>query len=474
MDRLPPSAGSVRRARERAQAGLPREPPPRRPQMMDDAPDMEYTATPLRPMPPQPAASKPRRQRAQQPQEGKAGQNISRPTQVPQWPLPGPIASPTTPADPNPYRPPPGRPQQAPQRPPRPSRVPSLVDETRLQESTPMFLSQSIPENPQDAPQEQMATTPVTVSSSSRLTSSSVGTIPDFPTPANAPAIPARKSFNLGPPPSSRRGASSFYSAASFVSPIPEESPRSRSHGSYASSAAMPDAWRPVSPMRSPRSPQSPGNPDAFYDESITDKSRDSNYDDYGDERFGDESKLVRSASLGKKAKAALVDNKVSTSNQAVPRPSPVPAQSFDSGTGYLDVSTSSSTTLPTARPTPVTTPAAAHNPTLERDGILGAAAVAAAASPSDPEDLSNAGQSSRQFNRLSAIRRPPKLDIDAVRTAEARGSLTSLPDLIRRATRLAAMIEGGKRPASRFEDFSEFLTEKGSGRNGANERSGT
>jgi len=35
--------------------------------------------------------------------------------------------------------------------------------------------------------------------------------------------------------------------------------------------------------------------------------------------------------------------------------------------------------------------------------------------------------------------RRPPRLNVDAVREAEARGSLTSLPDLIRRATRLAA-----------------------------------
>jgi hypothetical protein len=60
-------------------------------------------------------------------------------------------------------------------------------------------------------------------------------------------------------------------------------------------------------------------------------------------------------------------------------------------------------------------------------------------------------------FSRLSAIRRPPRLDIDAVREAEARGSLTSLPDLIRRATRLAAMMDRGKRPASRMNDINDF-----------------
>jgi hypothetical protein len=60
-------------------------------------------------------------------------------------------------------------------------------------------------------------------------------------------------------------------------------------------------------------------------------------------------------------------------------------------------------------------------------------------------------------FSRLSAIRRPPRLDMDAVRDAEARGSLTSLPDLIRRATKLAAMMDRGKRPGSRLNDLNDF-----------------
>ncbi|EME39048.1 hypothetical protein DOTSEDRAFT_48471 [Dothistroma septosporum NZE10] len=41
--------------------------------------------------------------------------------------------------------------------------------------------------------------------------------------------------------------------------------------------------------------------------------------------------------------------------------------------------------------------------------------------------------------------RRPARLDVDAVRDAEARGSLTSLPDLIRRATTLASNLDRGK-----------------------------
>ena len=65
---------------------------------------------------------------------------------------------------------------------------------------------------------------------------------------------------------------------------------------------------------------------------------------------------------------------------------------------------------------------------------------------------------------RQQAMRRPPPLDIDAVRNAEARGSLTSLPDLIRRATQLATMIDKGKRPASRLDDLTMWFGTNGNG----------
>lgn len=47
--------------------------------------------------------------------------------------------------------------------------------------------------------------------------------------------------------------------------------------------------------------------------------------------------------------------------------------------------------------------------------------------------------------------RKPPRLDMDAVRGAEARGSLSSLTDLIRRATKLASNLDHG-RTASRAD----------------------
>nr|OQO25528.1 hypothetical protein B0A51_06566 [Rachicladosporium sp. CCFEE 5018]OQO26032.1 hypothetical protein B0A51_06717 [Rachicladosporium sp. CCFEE 5018] len=40
---------------------------------------------------------------------------------------------------------------------------------------------------------------------------------------------------------------------------------------------------------------------------------------------------------------------------------------------------------------------------------------------------------------------RPPRLNVDSVREAEIRGSLTSLPDLIKRATKLASYLDRGK-----------------------------
>ncbi|KIW67218.1 hypothetical protein PV04_06484 [Phialophora macrospora] len=58
--------------------------------------------------------------------------------------------------------------------------------------------------------------------------------------------------------------------------------------------------------------------------------------------------------------------------------------------------------------------------------------------------------------DKIPASRRPPKLDMDAVRDAEARGSTTSLADLIKRATKLAANLDRGK-TASRLGMLDMF-----------------
>jgi hypothetical protein len=408
-------------------------------------------ATPLHPPPSGPSQSKPAKSRLRPVQESKSGLTISRPMQMPQWPLNN-NASPSGPNKLDSQKPP--KSQQTPQRPPRPSqsRIPSILDQSRPQQPTPVFTSRPTIPDTQDKNDNGLQNNLASVSgSSARQTTSSVGTIPDFPTPAPGNSLaPPRKSAILGPPPSSRRGASSFYSNASFVSPIPEESPRSRSHGSYASSAAMPETWPAESPQIG-----SPGYGDAFYDESMTERSRESGYDD-----FGDESQLVRSASLGKKGRPALITTKGSSSSSSSNiRHGPVPMPVVSDNEAYMSTATSSSETVPTLQKPRASYINTASRESLSTDAILMAYASTGSSDSRDPIQL---GDIPHHQSRLSAMRRPPRLDIDAVRAAEARGSLTSLPDLIRRATRLASMIDKGKRPASRLDALDAFSGEKG------------
>ncbi|KAH8205630.1 hypothetical protein TruAng_000124 [Truncatella angustata] len=411
--------GSVRRARERAQAGLPRErlePPTSIPRL------------PIRN--PNNGASRPQAPAGLQSKDGNIGLAISRPTPVPQWPLAGPLTSPASSEGSEPYRPPAGR--APPQRPPRPSRVPSILDASKVQDHTPVFQYTQ-----QDPRLSEISAPETPVTPSSRSTAhSSVGSIPDFPLPVAVPPVQSRRSVTLGPPPSSRRGQSSFYSTVSYVSPIPEESPRTRSHTSYASSAAIPESYGTISPGIS--------NDGNYYD----DIAEESVYSD-----DADESRLVRSASIGRKSKPSLVTMRSSSAEKGemVPivlpiRPMPKPQQQdpkspFPEGTGFIDGSSGSSDTTSSRLPTVGTA--------VTTNSMLGAFQ---AASASDPSSITKAA--SPQPFRLSALRRPPRLDIDAVRAAEARGSLTSLPDLIKRATRLASMMDRGKRPASRFDDL--------------------
>lgn len=72
-----------------------------------------------------------------------------------------------------------------------------------------------------------------------------------------------------------------------------------------------------------------------------------------------------------------------------------------------------------------------------------------------NPLLTSSAGKSKHK-SKIPNMKQPLRLDIEAVREAEARGSMTSLPDLIRRATRLAANLDHG-RTASTLSVFDLF-----------------
>ena len=438
--------------------------------------------------------------------QGPIGVAISKPTPVAQWPLADETQKIANNVQ---YRPPAGR-QNPPQRPPRPSRVPSILDASRLQDPTPSF--QYKPRQPEQnlavksqgrysgSDESPVVTSPMTPSSR-QSTNSSIGTIPDFPVPmmppqAVQPPVTVRRNPGLGPPPSTRRGTSSYYSQTSLVSPIPEESQGSqtpdKAHDSYASSAAIPMAWD----ANSSRLDDDFDDRDNMYEgqgygsgywphETIEEgrESRESNLDD------SDDRGLIRSASLGKRAKPSMVTTKplekqgqrssleaeqqpksgkmgaaalgaaagaalAATATKDGQREVVWPMMGFPdsplaSGTGFIDSNSSEEEISQISKPATVNSNHAVSS-----------------IQPKAP--FPEQGAMTPSFNRrLSEMRRPRKLDIDAVRDAEARGSLTSLPELIRRATRLAAMIDRGKRPGSRLHDLNDFanLTDMEKGR---------
>lgn len=498
--------GSVRRARERAEAGEP--PASQIPQLSQRGMVPPRNAPPAnRIRPPMPTALGPRS--GQVP----VGVAISRPIQSPQWPLAGTIEGGPDPRSNPGYQPPQNR-GPAPKRPPRPSQVPQMP------ESLPQdyrYAQTRYDDEDQFSPDVSSP-----MSQSSRpSTLSSVGSIPDFPAPMQQG--PGRRSANLGPPPTSRRGASSYYSQASFVSPIPEESPRP-SHQSYASSAAMPASWGSDSP-RDYDYDEGEYEDEEIHDysryqngpiEEVRGESRGSNGDD------SDDRGLIRSASFGRRAKPSMITTKSSDKIEpprsiVPPQPQPIQTSKLEkmgfgaasgatlgapkmpqaqretiwpanmdqedplsSGTGLIDPSTSSSDgSVPTiAKAITINEPAPTYTPNPsdpKTNAMLGAYNQASSLHPG-PSPLRTP---SPGFSRLSAIRRPPRLDMDAVRDAEARGSLTSLPDLIKRATKLAAMMDRGKRPGSRnaLNDFGneefDFGREKEMGSSDDKHKSG-
>ncbi|KAH8703803.1 hypothetical protein BGW36DRAFT_264975, partial [Talaromyces proteolyticus] len=225
---------------------------------------------------------------------------------------------------------------------------------------------------------------------------------------------------HTGPPPTSRRGPSSLYSRHPFVSPIPEESPqwgRSKKKGSFASSAAIPSSW---------------GSDGPVSDGPVSDIL---NFYDSGNDSDGDRdpSTLVRHASLGKRGKPALRTISKPQSGVAAGE------KSMPSGPVRDEQDQSSGHTNPgnlKTRPSFESASTDTDSIDLEKRRI----AIEA------EQDAMNGGLAAVGPGMSSKKRnRPPKLDLGAVRDAEARGSLTSLPDLIRRATRVASNLEHGR-----------------------------
>jgi hypothetical protein len=258
--------------------------------------------------------------------------------------------------------------------------------------------------------------------------SSSLGSIPDFPAPQS------RRIPSLGPPPVARRGPSSYYSQFSYVSPIREESEHRSSVKSYASSNVIPT------------------NVPEFYLEETPS-------DDEGpkDGVFSASEKptgLLRQASLGKRGKPNITTIK----SPQVGKPSvtsqprlelsrdEVPSRLGRDEAVLESSSASSAETLVKGYARGYdsqdsTRPLRDRAAPDEIGRILGSLEKGGAIAPGFGQKQ---GIRSSLADRVGA-RRPPRLNVDAVKSAEARGSLTSLPDLIKRATKLAANLDRGK-----------------------------
>lgn len=370
-----------------------------------------------------------------------------------------------------------------PQRPPRPNFVPSLVHPSQreqLSEQHPEYWESMSPHG-QDRFSERYS------SGSSRpttgSTSSSPGPIPDFPVPSNPPTSSPtpRRIPNLGPPPSARKGGATYFSPNSFVAPIPEEQPDS--HNSYASSHAIPASW-------------GDGPPENYLDGGIDEEDEDGVGSSGRQSRAGDHDEstgLVRKVSIGKAGKPALRSIK---SGEGLHDPrSPQEPSSATSKAGLSAVAAAAAGG-PAARspmsprndeskgqlysqledtsafPAPLRPSAA-----TSKGGSQPTSGSRTPTTPLDPRvkqvlgglekggALASSGRTSPFSPTTSTMsekggKRPARLNLEAVKENEGtRGSTSSLPELIRRATKLAANLDRG-RTASRL-GFLNMLEDK-------------
>ncbi|KAL3466762.1 hypothetical protein BJX64DRAFT_216354 [Aspergillus heterothallicus] len=256
----------------------------------------------------------------------------------------------------------------------------------------------------------------------------SIPSIPDFP-----PPLPPSKSGNLAPPP-----MRSIMNRRSSVSPIPEELPDSPTimNKSYAHSRVTASSWNSEK-----RESDILG---AYLDsDSSVGAQQPTRITEHA------EVTLIRQASLGKRGKPSLrtISKPSATTPQTVGNNNISPVSQPMAGASLKEIA------------------AGLH----ARDSFDSSSSEESHIDPEKPPImLSEDRGSDRSCDHIRPLidgtlpqstptmsetrpgaRRPPRLNMNAVREAEARGSLTSLSDLIKRATKLATNLEHG-RTASR------------------------
>lgn len=354
------------------------------------------------------------------------------------------------------------------------------------------------------------ASTPFTTSqaTSSHASSSSestLGVIPNFPSPAAADPRYLNSSR-----PQIRRGASSHYSQQTLaVSPIPEE--MASRQPSYASSAAIPSNWDTDAPGFNPQA--------RIPEKESMENPRDG--------KLSKERSTVRQASMGRKSKPMLTEirnsdkgkghrsHSTSSSEESIKAAAASVASGVLAAGGVTGVVASTiRQNSPARKGSPILVSSPAGTPTIMPHRSVGSLSGLTRSAMSSQRSLADSPiaqppiqedyftektQPTRSSTNERPIplalmkelamskelghhpadahtslematdpekssptstgkrRIPPRLDMSAVREAEARGSLTSLPDLIARATKLAARLEHG-RPDSKMWGRDSFF----------------
>ena len=182
---------------------------------------------------------------------------------------------------------------------------------------------------------------------------------------------------------------------------------------------------------------------------------------------------ILRQASQGKRAKPVLT-----TIQSPVAREQQTDSQSRRSST-INALSTAIAAGMAPSNPLPHTPPSQAQSSSmrmpfsedspppspideklpLEPPRVFGRPPIATSASSTSTRShnpLLGTDPRPAMSDKIPSSRRPPRLNIDAVRELESRGSTTSLTDLIRRATKLASNLDRGK-TASRLGMLDMF-----------------
>lgn len=299
----------------------------------------------------------------------------------------------------------------------------------------------------------------------------STPSIPDPPISRNTtPPSGAPRKAQLVPPSSTRRGGSTLYSQGTSFSPILEESPdsSSKARASFASSRVVPSSWG--------------SHPDDYNFDRIQEKieedeevrnspgSPNSTASIHDDDTTG----LVRQASMGKTMRPSITKIRSSSENASNKKKETIGLGAITAGVAAGAVGSSrENTPTPPGRGSPsketignrtiIVDSSPSNSRSSSQDSGKGSSTLVEPIGRSRSPLASAADRSARQpasplvgvnrpvskgpsmSEKVPSSRRPPHLDMEVVRDSEARASITSLPDLIRRATRLAANLDRGK-----------------------------